>query len=148
MDHHCRLPLCESGSATKRRLSLTIRDLPRFCRATIADFSTYCWFSLRAFVSPLRVRWCTDAGAGTERNLGLIGRGPLRRSHVLAVSVLTAGLVWAGFVTYPSPVVCRQYGSSCKRLARRDLHRRNGATSEQATNATTVGEFLARTRHR
>jgi 3D (Asp-Asp-Asp) domain-containing protein len=71
----------------------------------------------------------------------LIGRGPLRRSHVLAVSVLTAGLVWAGFATYPSPV----YAGSTAALASVShvvLFTSAGATSAQTTAATTVGEFL------
>jgi 3D (Asp-Asp-Asp) domain-containing protein len=71
----------------------------------------------------------------------LIGRGPLRRSHVLAVSVLTAGLVWAGFATYPSPV----YAGNTAALASVShvvLFTTAGATRTQATAATTVGEFL------
>jgi 3D (Asp-Asp-Asp) domain-containing protein len=71
----------------------------------------------------------------------LIGRGPLRRSHVLAVSVLTAGLVWAGFATYPSPV----YAGNTAALASVShvvLFTASGATTTQATAATTVGEFL------
>jgi len=71
----------------------------------------------------------------------LIGRGPLRRSHVLCVSVLTAGLVWAGFATYPSPV----YAGNTAALATLShvvLFTAGGDTTTQATAATTVGEFL------
>ncbi len=71
----------------------------------------------------------------------MIGRGPLRRSHVLAVSVLTAGLVWAGFATNPSPV----YAGNTAALAALShvvIFTTGGATTTQATTATTVGEFL------
>jgi 3D (Asp-Asp-Asp) domain-containing protein len=71
----------------------------------------------------------------------LIGRGPLRRSHVLAVSVLTAGLVWAGFATNPSPV----YAGNTATLAGLShvvLFTTSGTTTTQATSATTVSEFL------
>lgn len=71
----------------------------------------------------------------------MIGRGPLRRSHVLAVSVLTAGLVWAGFATYPSPV----YAGNSAALATVShvvFFTTGGATTTQASAATTVGEFL------
>ncbi len=71
----------------------------------------------------------------------MIGRGPLRRSHVLAVSVLTAGLVWAGFATYPSPV----YAGNSAALASVShvvFFTTGGATTTQASAATTVGEFL------
>jgi resuscitation-promoting factor RpfB len=71
----------------------------------------------------------------------VIGRGPLRRSHVLAVSVLTAGLVWAGFATNPSPV----YAGSAAALASVShvvFFTTSGATTTQASAATTVGEFL------
>ncbi|MGB6984772.1 MAG: ubiquitin-like domain-containing protein [Candidatus Aquilonibacter sp.] len=71
----------------------------------------------------------------------MIGRGPLRRSHVLCVSVLTAGLVWAGFATYPSPV----YAGNTAALASVShvvLFTTGNDTTTQATAATTVGEFL------
>ena len=71
----------------------------------------------------------------------MIGRGPLRRSHVLAVSVLTAGLVWAGFATYPSPVYAGNTASLAS-VSHVVLFSENGATTTQATAATTVGEFL------
>ncbi|MGA7571363.1 MAG: ubiquitin-like domain-containing protein [Candidatus Aquilonibacter sp.] len=71
----------------------------------------------------------------------MIGRGPLRRSHVLAVSVLTAGLVWAGFVTYPSPAYAGN-ASIATNVAHVVIFTAQGSTTEQPTNATTVGAFL------
>jgi 3D (Asp-Asp-Asp) domain-containing protein len=66
----------------------------------------------------------------------LIGRGPLRRSHVLAVSVLTAGLIWAGFLTTPSPAVAGA------RPAHTVVFTSQGEVMEDATRAATVGDFL------
>ncbi|MGC2129910.1 MAG: ubiquitin-like domain-containing protein [Candidatus Aquilonibacter sp.] len=71
----------------------------------------------------------------------MIGRGPLRRSHVLAVSVLTAGLVWAGFVTYPSPAYAGN-AALANSVAHVVILTAQGSTTEQPTNATTVGAFL------
>jgi 3D (Asp-Asp-Asp) domain-containing protein len=71
----------------------------------------------------------------------LIGRGPLRRSHVLAVSVLTAGLVWAGFLTYPSPAYAGNAAVTSS-VAHTVIFTAQGSTTEQPTNATTVGAFL------
>jgi len=71
----------------------------------------------------------------------LIGRGPLRRSHVLAVSVLTAGLVWAGFLTYPSPAYAGN-AAAIGGVAHTVIFTAQGSTTEQPTNATTVGAFL------
>ena len=76
-----------------------------------------------------------------RKDPGLIGRGPLRRSHVLAVSVLTAGLVWAGFVTYPSPAYAGN-AAVANSVARVVIFTAQGSTTEQPTNATTVGAFL------
>jgi len=70
----------------------------------------------------------------------LIGRGPLRRSHVLAVSVLTAGLVCAGFLTHPSPAFAGS-GAAAQTAHIVDLDRQ-GTVTEVTTEATTVGEFL------
>lgn len=71
----------------------------------------------------------------------MIGRGPLRLSHVLAVSVLTAGFVTAGFLTHPSPAYA---GSGM--VAPTGTHVVTFDTlagvSQQATNAPTVGSFL------
>ena len=71
----------------------------------------------------------------------MIGRGPLRRSHVLAVSVLTAGLVWAGFLTYPSPAYAGNAAVAAG-VAHTVIFTAQGSTTEQPTNATTVGAFL------
>ena len=71
----------------------------------------------------------------------MIGRGPLRRSHVLAVSVLTAGLVWAGFATYPSPAYAGN-AALANSVAHVVILTAQGSTTEQPTNATTVGAFL------
>ena len=71
----------------------------------------------------------------------MIGRGPLRRSHVLAVSVLTAGLVWAGFLTYPSPAYAGNTGIS-QSVAHTVIFTAQGSTTEQPSNASTVGNFL------
>jgi len=71
----------------------------------------------------------------------LIGRGPLRRSHVLAVSVLTAGLALAGFFTYPSPAYAGNTGIS-ESVAHTVIFTAQGSTTEQPTNASTVGNFL------
>ncbi|HTU70008.1 MAG TPA: ubiquitin-like domain-containing protein [Candidatus Baltobacteraceae bacterium] len=66
----------------------------------------------------------------------MIGRGPLRRSHLLAASVLTAGLVWAGFLTSPSPAYA---GSTVSHLV---IFNTPQMTSEAETTAATVGDFL------
>lgn len=76
-----------------------------------------------------------------RKDPGLIGRGPLRRSHVLAVSVLTAGLVWAGFLTYPSPAYAGN-ATVASSVAHTVIFTAQGSTTEQPTNATTVGSFL------
>ncbi|HTX57417.1 MAG TPA: 3D domain-containing protein [Candidatus Acidoferrales bacterium] len=71
----------------------------------------------------------------------MIGRGPLRRSHVLAVSVLTAGLVWAGFLTTPSPAYAgNAFSVSSAHVV---IFTAQGSTTEQPTNAATVGAFLS-----
>ena len=71
----------------------------------------------------------------------MIGRGPLRRSHVLAVSVLTAGLVCAGFLTQPSPAYA---GSATvqQTLSHVIAFDSQGSLTQHATTAQTVGAFL------
>ena len=71
----------------------------------------------------------------------MIGRGPLRRSHVLAVSVLTAGLVCAGFLTQPSPAYA---GSAAvtQTLSHVISFDSQGSLTQHATTAQTVGDFL------
>ncbi len=71
----------------------------------------------------------------------MIGRGPLRRSHVLAVSVLTAGLVFAGFVTQPSPAYAGSAAAS-PAIAHVVSFDSDGTLTQHATNAQTVGAFL------
>jgi 3D (Asp-Asp-Asp) domain-containing protein len=71
----------------------------------------------------------------------LIGRGPLRLSHVLTVATLTAGLIWAGFLTHPSPA----YAGSGEVVATAShvvSFNSQGSLTQHATSAATVGEFL------
>lgn len=72
----------------------------------------------------------------------MIGRGPLRLSHVLAVSVLTAGLVTAGFLTHPSPAYAGsgEVATTASHVVTFDAP--DGA-SDRDTSATTVAAFLA-----
>ncbi|MBV8638754.1 MAG: DUF348 domain-containing protein [Candidatus Eremiobacteraeota bacterium] len=72
----------------------------------------------------------------------MIGRGPLRLSHVLAVSVLTAGLVTAGFLTHPSPAYAGS-GEVVTAASHVVTFDSLGSVSEHPTTATTVGAFLA-----
>jgi uncharacterized protein YabE (DUF348 family) len=71
----------------------------------------------------------------------LIGRGPLRRSHVLVISVLTAGLIWAGFLTSPSPAYAGS-GPVAPSVAHVVIFTSEGSTTQHATQAATVGDFL------
>lgn len=71
----------------------------------------------------------------------MIGRGPLRLSHVLAVSVLTAGLVTAGFLTHPSPAYAGS-GEVVTVASHVVTFDSLGSVSEHPTTATTVGAFL------
>jgi uncharacterized protein YabE (DUF348 family) len=72
----------------------------------------------------------------------LIGRGPLRLSHVLAVSVLTAGLVTAGFLTHPSPAYAGsgEVATTASHVVAFDVP---SGTTDAATSATTVAMFLS-----
>ena len=71
----------------------------------------------------------------------MIGRGPLRLSHVLAVSVLTAGLVTAGFLTHPSPAYAGsgEVTASASHMVTFDAP---DGVVDQSTGAATVGAFL------
>ncbi len=71
----------------------------------------------------------------------MIGRGPLRRSHVLAVSVLTAGFIFAGFFTQPSPAYAGSV-SSVASVAHVISFDSQGTITQHATSAQTVGDFL------
>ena len=74
----------------------------------------------------------------------MIGRGPLRVSHVLAVSALTAGFVWAGFATHPSLALASATAPSQGTVATQHTvaFEWNGTTTQQVSNAATVGDFL------
>lgn len=65
----------------------------------------------------------------------------MRASHLLAVSVLTAGLTIAGFTTYPTAAWAAQ-GSIAASVQHVVTFESNGATLQHATRATTVGAFL------
>lgn len=73
----------------------------------------------------------------------MIGRGPLRISHLLSVSVLTAGLVFAGFITHPSPAYA---GSGDLPQQQSVTHivtfESQGTVTQHVTGAATVGDFL------
>ena len=73
--------------------------------------------------------------------LKLIGRGPIRVSHLLTISVLVTGLVTAAFVTRPRPVgAAAPFGAGRHHIVfEQGSHRRIADTG-----AITVGEFLAR----
>ena len=71
----------------------------------------------------------------------MIGRGPLRLSHVLAVSVLTAGMVCAGFLTHPSPAYAGS-GEVQQTLTHVIAFDSEGTVTQHVTSAATVGDFL------
>lgn len=71
----------------------------------------------------------------------MIGRGPLRLSHLLAVGVLTAGLVCAGFFTHPSPAYAGS-GEVSQTVSHVVTFQSQGTASQHVTSAATVGEFL------
>ena len=71
----------------------------------------------------------------------MIGRGPLRLSHVLSVSVLTAGLVCAGFLTYPTSALAAN-GVVQRTMEHVISFDSNGVVTQQTTRAATVGSFL------
>ncbi len=74
----------------------------------------------------------------------MIGRGPLRVSHVLAVGALTAGFVWAAFATHPALAVAS--ADVPAQAARAGGHavsfEWNGTAGDARTDAATVGDFL------
>lgn len=69
----------------------------------------------------------------------MIGRGALKASQVLALSVLTAGLVTAGFLTHPGLALA---AGPAVQLARVVMFESNGTNTQQVTTAGTVGAFL------
>jgi 3D (Asp-Asp-Asp) domain-containing protein len=72
----------------------------------------------------------------------LIGRSPFRLSHVLAVSVLSAGFAFAGFFTHPSVALASSSNPQASILHHAVTFDSNGTATEHATDATTVGAFL------
>jgi uncharacterized protein YabE (DUF348 family) len=72
----------------------------------------------------------------------LIGRSPFRLSHVLAVSVLSAGFACAGFFTHPSAALASSPKAQPAIVHRAVTFESNGTITEHATDATTVGAFL------
>jgi resuscitation-promoting factor RpfB len=84
-----------------------------------------------------------------RKDLGLIGRGPLRVSHVLAVSILCAGFVCAGFFTKPSSALAAASAAvpaSARAPQATTQHAvtfaSNGTVTQHVTDAATVGDFL------
>jgi 3D (Asp-Asp-Asp) domain-containing protein len=71
----------------------------------------------------------------------LIGRSPFRRSHVLAVGLLTAGFVCAGFFTHPSAALAAT-AAIAQSVRHAVVFESNGSITQHATDATTVGDFL------
>ena len=71
----------------------------------------------------------------------MLGRGPLRRSHLLALSIVTAGLVFAGTLTHPSPAYAGNGSVSQTHPLLVTFDAQNGA-QETHTGASTVADFL------
>jgi 3D (Asp-Asp-Asp) domain-containing protein len=71
----------------------------------------------------------------------VLGRGPLRRSHLLAITIFAAGLVFAGTLTHPSPAYA---GNGSVRQTHSLLVTFDAQDSalETQTGAATVGDFL------
>jgi 3D (Asp-Asp-Asp) domain-containing protein len=72
----------------------------------------------------------------------LIGRSPFRLSHVLAVSVLSAGFAFAGFFTHPSAALAASAKTQAASVHRAVTFESTGTATEHATDAATVGAFL------
>jgi 3D (Asp-Asp-Asp) domain-containing protein len=79
----------------------------------------------------------------SERKSELIGRGPLRITHVLAVGLLTASFVCAGFATHPASA---RASTNDAGLTVGSSHaiafESNGTITQHVTGAATVGDFL------
>lgn len=71
----------------------------------------------------------------------MIGRSPIKASHVLVVSVLTASLAFASFVTQPS--AARAADGDPASASHSVTFIDAGKVATTATTAFTVGEFLA-----
>jgi uncharacterized protein YabE (DUF348 family) len=63
-------------------------------------------------------------------------------SHVLAVSVLSAGFAFAGFFTHPSAALASSAPAQSAAMHHAVTFESNGTITEHATDATTVGAFL------
>ncbi len=74
----------------------------------------------------------------------MIGRGPIRASHVLAVTLLTATFVGAGFVTHPSLALAATDSGSAgaAQTGHAVTFESNGTVAQYVTAAATVGDFL------
>ncbi len=68
-------------------------------------------------------------------------RNLLKSSHVLALGVLTAGLVSASFLTHPAPAMAAD-GASQASVSHVVTFVSNGASSDTVSSAPTVGAFL------
>jgi len=88
--------------------------------------------------------WGASTGVRSERNFILIGRGPLRVSHVLAMGALIAVFVWAGFVTHPSlaEASANAPAATADNASHAVTFELNGALSQHSSSAATVGDFL------
>lgn len=71
----------------------------------------------------------------------MIGRSPLRVSHLLSVTLVTAGLVCAGFFTQPQMALAAR-GAGKVAISHFVSFRSNGHVTEHVTQTTTVGDFL------
>jgi 3D (Asp-Asp-Asp) domain-containing protein/uncharacterized protein YabE (DUF348 family) len=76
----------------------------------------------------------------------LIGRGPIRVSHVLAMTLLTAGFVGASFMTHPAALASTTSGAASAQASSSNAHavtfQSNGTIAQLTTNAATVGDLL------
>lgn len=73
----------------------------------------------------------------------MLGRSPIRVSHVLAVTALTAGFVCAGFVVHPSAALAASAAAQSGATVRHAVtFESNGAFANALTGAQTVGDFL------
>lgn len=68
-------------------------------------------------------------------------RSPLRISHLLTISLITAGLVCAGFFTQPQRALAAR-GVTAAPIFHYVTFNSNGHVTEHATQANTVGDFL------
>jgi 3D (Asp-Asp-Asp) domain-containing protein len=75
-----------------------------------------------------------------ERNCRiLLGRGPIRISHVLAVGALTAAFLGAGFATHPSALAATSTAGTALHAVTLDAC---GTIAQYSSSASTVGDFL------